>query len=185
LYAQNAPALITPKNLVDLAGLASKYHCIDLAKICGTLARRALRDAKLLGGSRPTVPALLVRFTILLPTFFDKKNKKQVLGQRTSNPAILAEVLKKGFGSFAPPAPPLTPNPARYGAYACPVHGEPLPCYFGCPAPGLAAANAAAAAVAAPVFDDAARAQLALLNGSTLVRLLENVMRPPPAIAKK
>jgi hypothetical protein len=94
-------------------------------------------------------------------------------------------VLKKGFLKYAPAPPPLTPNPARYGAYAysvtCPVHaGEPLPCYFGCPPAAAATANAAAAAV----FDDAARAQLALLNGSTLVRLLENVMRPP-ASAKK
>jgi len=163
---------------VELTLLASKYHCIDLAKICGNLARRALRDAKLLAGSGPTVPALLV------------------LGQRTSNPALLEDVLKKGFASYAPPAPPLTPNPARLYAYSvtCPVHpGEPLPCYYGCP-PGLgaaaaAAANAAAAAAAAaaapPVFDDAARAQLALLNGSTLVKLLENVMQPPAASAKK
>ena len=115
-----------------------------------------------------------------------------LLAQRTSNAQLLADVLKRGFASYAPTAPPLTPNPARLYAYSvtCPVHaGEPLPCYFGCP-PGLGAAaaataNAAAAAALAPVFDDAARAQLALLNGSTLVRLLENVLRPPPAIAKK
>jgi hypothetical protein len=163
--------------LLEVAGLAHKYHCTDLANICVDLARgRALRDAKLVGPG-PTVPDLLL------------------LAQRTSNPAILADVLKRGFASYAPTTPPLTPNPARYAySVTCPVHiGEALPCYWGC-APGLgaaaaatanAAAAAAAALAAAPVFDDAARAQLALLNGSTLVRLLENVLRPPPAIAKK
>jgi hypothetical protein len=146
LYSHHPHSLVTGANVVTLCSLANRFSCAELVKATSDIARRLVKKAKLSGGPAPTLPALA--------------KLAQDISSKTLLDAVLVKVISTVDARVLPTAL----------GRGCPQHpGEPLPCYFKCPA--------APQRTGEDNLDAAGKGLLSQLSPKTLVRLIDSLIK--------